>query len=174
MRLFLITLLIASFPFIVESSENITINNLKENENISVEFSSSGCFHSITDILEFQGGGVTIYELKQEWSEKEKKLIDLGMKKLGTLQLSKGDIQGLDRLFLFYAGEPNGGCTTVDTIKVKLSRDSKLVKIKEFVDGSCDTYDKKDIVTFGALKRRLEQKRVEQGAAADAAERDVR
>lgn len=144
-------------PFLLEAAEVPSLRALGADQSLVVEFSSSGCFHNYTDIIVFTTGKASIYTVESKWSEEKKKQVETGKKHLGIVKLSDDDITKLDALFKFYAGGPDRGCTTVDHITVSLEKDDKVIKTYDFTDGSCDTYEMKSVLTFGALKAKLKK-----------------
>jgi len=152
MKLLILWFLVASLPNISEASEAIFIGELESNEFIEVEFASSGCFRTFTDLYVFRKNNVTIYQIKEGKLEFDKK-------KLGTLHLSESDVRGLDLLFRYYAKEKDprvARSTTTERIKIGLFRDGHMINENEFTH-SHFRYDGFDgLVFFGQLKKRIE------------------
>jgi hypothetical protein len=147
----------------LDAAEAPSLRGLEPNQSLVVRYTSSGCFHNSTDIIVFESGQASIYSVESKWGEDKKELVEVNRKLLGVVKLSDDDITKLDALFKFYAGGPNEGCTTVDQITASLKKNDKVVKTYEFSDGSCETYDLKSVLTFGALKDRIKKKHAEQG-----------
>lgn len=159
MRTLIVILILFSFYFTAAATEAPKISSLSASEEVQVEYSSRGCFHHFAYFFEFKDKSVTIYELKQTWSEEKQKFISLGKKKLGTLQLSDEDVIGLDQLFRFYSTNAKSGCTTVDHIIAKHLQGGKIISSSEYYDGSCSTSDEEKLLTLSALKQRLAKDR---------------
>ncbi|MGJ8654789.1 MAG: hypothetical protein ACSHX8_16130 [Opitutaceae bacterium] len=134
-----------------------SFQNIGAGERIEVTYSSSGCFHYSTALFIFQSSQVEIYQLDTLWSVEKKESVEKGRTRLGELALSSEDLKKLDRLFKFYAKPGFGGCTTVDTIVVKHYKEKDLISTTDFTDGTCSTYGMKSLLTFGELRRRLEE-----------------
>ncbi len=138
--------------------DSVRFSDIKENEKVEVEFSSAGCFHHYIDFYEFTGTQekkVEVALFESSWSEKENRPIKL--EKSGKLELKEEELKQLDRLIKFYQSEPEGGCTTMNHIKLKLIRKGKVVVEKEYEDASCATYDMEDLMTFEFIKQRIEE-----------------
>ena len=138
--------------------DSVWFSNIKENEKVEVEFSSAGCFHHHIDFYEFTGipenkVEVTFFKGKR-WPEEGNQQ---NLEKMGQLKLKKEELKQLDKLIMFYQSEPEGGCTTIEHIKLKLIRKGKVVVEKEYRDASCATYRMEDLMTFGYLKLRIEE-----------------
>jgi hypothetical protein len=151
MRIRIISLL-AVFPvFAASAVEPISVSGLKEGESLEIRYSSHGCFHSMTELIEISGGTVKFSELKMKWDDEAKKEIEVERKADGVLKLEKGDDAKLDKLLEFYASGPGGGCTTVDTIMIRHLRNGKCVRSELYEDGSCGTYEMDGVLTLPVL-----------------------
>lgn len=151
MKYLALFLFMACLPVVAAPTPSVT--ELKKGEKLEVIFNSSGCFHSSELKFDFHGKEVTISQVKSERAKNSPEPEQTEYESLGTLKLSKDQITKIDALFDFYAGKPDGGCTTVDQIGVSLLRGDKTVWALVFTDGSCTTYDMKNVLTFGALER---------------------
>lgn len=132
-----------------------SFQKLAKGERVEVTFSSSGCFHSSTEMFIFQGNTVEVYELVSTWSAEKQESIEGARTRLGELVLSPDDLKKLDKLFRFYVKPGFGGCTTVDTIKVEYYKEKDLLSTTDFTDGTCATYGMKSLLTFGEIRQRL-------------------
>ena len=140
-------------PLLISSCATKRTSNLfTPNVHMVVNYSSEGCFHHTSNILVFHENNVTIYTTMNQWNQK------IAKTKMGTLILSKEDKERLNKLFTYYDGELQGGCTTRDTIEIKRYRQEQLVSTKKLVDASCGKYGKNNELGFRELVYRLEQK----------------
>ena len=151
MKIRIISLLAVFSVFTASAADPISVSALKEGETLEIRYSSHGCFHSMTELIEISGGTVKFSELKMKWDDEAKKAIEVERKADGVLKLEKGDDAKLDKLFEFYASGSKGGCTTVDTIMIRLLRNGKCVRSELYEDGSCGTYDLDGVLTLPAL-----------------------
>lgn len=144
--------MLASLPvFAASAGEPISISGLKASESVEIRYSSQGCFHSADELFVIAGGTVKFSELKMKWDEEAKKEIELERKADGIVKLEKGDAEKLDKLLKFYASEPSGSCTTVDTIMIRLFSKGKCIQSELYKDGSCRTEEMEDVLTLPAL-----------------------
>lgn len=139
------------------ATEAPSVRSLEGDQTLAVRFTSVGCFHGFTDIIILTKGEASIYSIETNWSEEKKEPIEVGRKHLGTVKLTDEDVSKLDALFTFYASKPLGGCTTSEQINVSLMDGDEVLKTYEFVDATCSTYDMESVLTFGALKAKLEK-----------------
>jgi len=142
----IITLLISS------CATKTTPNLFTSNEHMVVNYSSEGCFHHTSNVLVFHENNVTIYTTMNQWNQK------IARTKMGTLTLSQEDKERLNKLFTYYDGELQGGCTTRDTIEIKRYRKEQLVSTKKLVDASCGEYGNNNELGFRELVYRLKNK----------------
>ena len=132
--------------------KTVTPNLLTADEHMVITYSSQGCFHHTSNILVFHENNVTIYKTMNEWHQK------IAKTKMGTLLLSQQDKVRLNKLFTYYDGKVQSGCTTIDTIEIKRYRNEKLVFSKNITDASCGEYGKKNELGFPELMSRLRKK----------------
>lgn len=126
----------------VANAEVLKVSALTTGEEIRIEFSSRGCFHDTKYFYVLRGGPervLDVSEAKATWNSEEKKRVDLGVVKIGTVSLTGEDINGLDSLFTFYRMKNAGVCTTTDHIKVEYVRAGTIIGKEEFIDSSCAT-----------------------------------
>lgn len=126
----------------VANAEVLNVSALTTGEEIRIEFSSRGCFHATKYLYVLRGGPervLDVSEAKTTWNAEEKKLVDLGVVKIGTVSLTGEDTNGLDSLFSFYRMKNAGACTTTDHIKVEYLRAGTIIGKEEFIDSSCAT-----------------------------------
>jgi hypothetical protein len=69
--------------------------------------------------------------------------------------LSPKEALGLDKLFQFYRSRPRGGCTTQDDISISQFRGAQKISSEHYVDGSCATYQMKDVTYFYDIAKKL-------------------
>ena len=72
-----------------------------------------------------------------------------------TVTLSPREVAGLDKLFQFYSSRPRGGCTTQDDIGISQFRSCQKISSEHYVDGSCASYQMKDITRFYEIAKKL-------------------
>lgn len=124
------------------NAEVLKVSALTTGEEIRIEFSSRGCFHDTKYFYVLRGGServLDVSEAKATWNAEKKKLVDLGVVKIGTVSLTGEDTNGLDSLFTFYRMKNPGVCTTTDHIKVEYVRAGTIIGKEEFIDSSCAT-----------------------------------
>lgn len=120
---------------------------------LKIEHQSVGCFHSSTSYFEFRGDTVQVWEVVSHPGEdKPAKKVNLGI-----LKLSARDIEGIDLLFDYYQGGPDGGCTTQETISMTLEKHGKVVAKEKHTDGSCAADDIKGVLTLWELSQRAKE-----------------
>lgn len=120
---------------------------------LKIEHRSTGCFHSSTSYFEFRGDTVQIWEVvAQPGEDKPPKKVNLGI-----MKLSARDIEGLELLFDYYQGGPDGGCTTQEAINMTLEKDGKVVTKEKHVDGSCAAEDVEGVLTLWELVQRAKE-----------------
>lgn len=136
---FIIALLFAYLSAIA-NAETLKVSTLKNTEEIRIQFSSQGCFHNTKYFYVIRGGSgkfIDISRAKSEWNAEKKEMVDLGIVPIGTVSLQAEDANGLDNLFSFYRIKSDGGCTTIDHLKIEYMRAGKLVGEEEITDSSC-------------------------------------
>jgi len=136
----------------------IQVSALQDGEFIDVSFDSSGCYHrdKLTFTISSSNGVTSVagFESSLRWSDAEREPLPAN-KGLGPLVLSHADCILIDKLLEYYRSDLEDGCTTVDQVKLTLiSRTRGTVK-ENYEDGSCSTYDRRDILTFRALAQRM-------------------
>jgi len=132
--------------------DQISFSSLKEGETIRVTFSSTGCFHRMTRAFEFHGTSVTISSPDHSAAKLK---TDPQTPKIGTLEISKDDLNKLDRLLRFYRENSQEGCTTEDHIRIERTRADGPSLTEEYTDASCQAEHVKDALTFPQLQARL-------------------
>jgi len=128
---------------------------------VQMAFTTSGCFHYFSYELTFQRSTettVSVVQIERGWSQSLEVFTSTNRLSLGTLSLTKSDVEGLDRLLQFYRSSRRNGCTTVDTISISQRHDGKVAATEQFTDGSC-SHDRKDLTRITALIARLEKKK---------------
>lgn len=152
MKPLIFALLFSSTAALAETP--ITFATLPAGDSVQVTFTSSGCFHHKTYEFTFHKDATLTATVTQ--TEHGRGPSQVGQPvALGTASLSDSEIAGLDRLFAFYRSKHPGGCTTVDTITA-VQKSGDTVKASEsFVDGSCATYDAKDLTSLPSIAARL-------------------
>lgn len=124
-----------------------TISKLSKYQKIEVQHVSRGCFHSSSHLYIFSGNKALIYDVSGIYEVK---------KRLGEIYLSTSDLAGLDNLLRYYSQKDKAiGCTTMDTVTIKIMIGSICVSKDIFTDNSCSVGSKKNIITFNSLLRRI-------------------
>ncbi len=124
-----------------------------------INFQSHGCFHHEVQkivITRAKKWMVEIVDCSDHYNEATKKVVTHSRRKMASLELKEADAARLDRLLEFYRLPHSGGCTTEDRITIRQRRGANILAKETFVDGSCATYDKKELLTIGQLVRRAE------------------
>ena len=120
-------------------ADSAALSELPEGEELRVAYHSKGCFDERQYEIVFEhnatvtaraGGGKPV-------------------------ALSAAEVAGLDRLFEFYRSRPSGGCTTVNTITMSKTAAGKAISSESYVDGSCGTYQMKDVTRLPDIARKL-------------------
>lgn len=129
-------------------AENPTVAKLAAGEVIQIEYSSSGCFHKISETYLISGGDQKLFTVLPGKTH-AKKLHE---------PLTAAEVMGLDRLFQYYRkGKKGFGCTTVDEIKITYERNGKVIGKESFEDSACQSVNDKELVLFYQIVQRLEK-----------------
>ena len=115
---------------------------LPEGRVVEVTFTSQGCFHQSIHEFRFRRAGslfVEVTKVSSPWEESEIKASNPTRVPLGTVVLSDVEAVSLDRLIAFYREGREGGCTTVDSIKISQIENGKPVTTESFTDATCAT-----------------------------------
>lgn len=122
------------------------ISNLKKYQKMEILYQSIGCFHNKSHIFLFSDNFVKIYSSTLVYQEKQK---------IGELLLSKKDIKGLDKQLRLYSKNMMMGCTTTDSVTIKVMIGSLVIQKYNFVDSSCNMHGQEGVLTFNSLLERL-------------------
>ncbi|MBK1826712.1 hypothetical protein [Haloferula rosea] len=145
-------LLLTLLPCLV-GAKPISFEDRPAGSRLKVTFESQGCFHNSTTYFEFRGDSVQVWELTGQFDQgKPAKKVNLG-----TVKLSKADLEGLELLLDYYQAGPEGGCTTQDTIQLKLEKDGKVIATEKHVDGSCAASEVKGVLSLWELRTRAKE-----------------
>ncbi|MEP4808350.1 MAG: hypothetical protein ABJ118_07165 [Luteolibacter sp.] len=148
-------LLLAASMGICLGAEPFSVSDLKEGESLEIHYESRGCFHfSITDIV-ISGGVAKFFDIRMEWDAEKKEHVEIARNPAGQMALDKADAAALDKLLKFYADEPDGGCTTIDEITVRLRVGEEVKREADYTDASCAASDVKGGITLHALRQKL-------------------
>ncbi len=132
--------------------------NLSAGEEIEADLRSSGCFHHSRHRFRFHVDDVilvSITEIEETWSSESGGWVEGTHTFLGSMELTMEDLERLDNLVEFYQQLPDEqGCTTVDGITFKLSRDGELVEESSYNDGTCANSGD-DTLSFWTLVARI-------------------
>jgi hypothetical protein len=114
------------------------LSQLRPGDRLHVSYHSRGCFHDRKYEIDFEHG------------------LSVTARSSGrTVTLSAQEVAGLDKLFQFYGSRPRGGCTTHDDISVSQFRGGQKISSGHYVDGSCATYQMKDVTRFYEIAKKL-------------------
>ncbi|MDP4624621.1 MAG: hypothetical protein NWT08_05715 [Akkermansiaceae bacterium] len=136
-------------------AEPFSVSGLKEGESLEIHYESRGCFHNSTTDLVISKGMVRFFDIQMEWNEEKKEFVEIARNPAGQMALEKADATGLDKLLKFYAGEPDGGCTTVDEITVRLIVDGEVKREADYTDGSCSASEVEGVIIIHTLQQKL-------------------
>ena len=115
-----------------------SLSRLQPGDRLHVSYHSRGCFHDRKYEIDFErAGSVTARSSGR------------------TVTLSPREVAGLDKLFQFYSSRPCGGCTTQDDIGISQFRSCQKISSEHYVDGSCASYQMKDITRFYEIAKKL-------------------
>ena len=115
-----------------------SLAQLAPGDRLHVAYHSRGCFHNRKYDIDFERG----ISVRARSAAR-------------VVTLSAGEIAGLDKLIAFYSSRPRGGCTTEDDITITQFRNGKRVSSEHYVDGSCSTYEMKNITRFYEIAKKL-------------------
>ncbi|MGJ8643017.1 MAG: hypothetical protein ACSHX9_06385 [Luteolibacter sp.] len=146
--------LISSLSFCL-GAEPFSVSGLKEGETLEIHYESLGCFHNSITVVVISRGVVKFSDVHMEFNKEKKEFIEIARNPVGQLALGEADATGLDTLLEFYAGEPDGGCTTVDEITVRLLVDGEVKREADYTDGSCSADEVEGAITISALRQKL-------------------
>lgn len=125
----------------------ISFAALAPGDEISIKYQSDGCFHHLSFRLTVRrdsaGAVVRPDSLTVDpapgWHLEPRS-------RLTPAQLTK-----LDELLAFYRANAEGGCTTVDHIVLTAANGNDGVRREAYIDGSCATYERPDLLTLTQL-----------------------
>ncbi len=114
------------------------LSQLQPGERLRIAYHSRGCFHDRKYDIDFQRGSFVTARSAGH-----------------SVALSTSEAAGLDKLFQFYRSKPRGGCTTQDDISISLFHGAEKISGEHYVDGSCGTYQMKDVTRFYEIAKKL-------------------
>ena len=133
-----IAALFATIGCVTAPAEASTLSQLQPGDRLHVSYHSRGCFHDRKYEIDFERAtSVTAHTSGR------------------TVTLSAQEVAGLDKLFQYYRSRPRGGCTTQDDISISQFRGDRKISSEHYVDGSCATYQMKDVTRFYKIARKL-------------------
>ena len=132
--------------------EPISLSHLHRGDTLRIEYSSSGCFFSTRAEVWILGRDPSVARVVV-WDSGPVRAEGPVEPKRRTVRLTSEDRRGLDNLLAFYRSSRSRGCTTVDHIKLTLSRKGKTARSESFVDGSCRVHDEPGVVTLDEIVR---------------------
>jgi hypothetical protein len=106
---------------------------IDEQESMLIDYHTRGCFHEARYGFRFSGAALNQVEIFSLPSENN----DAPRQRIGTLELTKADLRGINSLLNFYRSGPRGNCSKIDTIKITWHRDGKEIATESFTDSSC-------------------------------------
>lgn len=136
----------------------IEFSTLLDGEFVDIQFESDGCFNhdriTFTMAAEHEatkasGFDSTVYYSDEVHGPKP------ANKSLDPIVLSHQDCNRLDRLLEFYRAGPESGCTTTDQVQLTMVTRSRGTLKERYEDGSCSTFESKDLLSFRALASRM-------------------
>ena len=117
-------------------------------KSLVIRYVSVGCFHHFIYRCELTENHVIIYDLGVGEPGPRKK-------KIGKFLPNGWHLIKIVRLFAYYGGKPDGGCTTIDTIKFTERDGSRRLRSTTYVDASCTTTDRPGMLSLSRLAFRL-------------------
>jgi hypothetical protein len=137
-----------------------SFSNMEEGDRVEMTSRSKGCFHDVTSYYEVRksNGSCLFTEYAITWSKitfgqiTEKKVI-------GVVQLTQGDIEGIDGLLKFYRGKKEAFSTTQDSLLVEYFEGDKRIKVENLLDesGGYGLEKKKGVTSFFELTKRFQK-----------------
>jgi hypothetical protein len=138
MRLIVTATLLALCDSVAAVADSALLSQLRPGERVHISYHSRGCFHDRSYEFDFERkGSVTVRSSGH------------------VVPLTSQEIAGLDKLIAFYRSRPGGGCTTQGEIVISDFRDRQQISSEHYVDGSCATYEMKDITRFYEIAKKL-------------------
>lgn len=135
--------------------EAVKLTDLKNNEKIIIYFTSTGCFHNSKEKYIFTKKSVEIYNIPREWENNQNKYIEKTPELIGKFEVKEEQMKDLDKLLEYYNEEKGNGCTTIDYLILEKYKKDILIFTKNYKDASCDSMDRKDLITFYKFKNEL-------------------
>ncbi len=129
----------------------VSFAELQSGERIEIDYYMSGCFHS--EHLAFRFWRSNGLEVEAHRFVRDTKTGKEQRTFLGRTTLNKQDEAKLDRSLAFYRTKPAGGCTTVVSGKIAMSRGNQELSSENFRDDSCSV--DRNRLGFGELSRRM-------------------
>jgi hypothetical protein len=124
-----------------------TFSAMPADDQMVINFSSVGCYHELSLTLTYLPIGDGAFQVEA---------LGRGQSKdLGRASLKPGDMRKLDALLEFYRSAPRGKCTTVDAAHFRQIRGGVVVAEESFVDLSCATSRKAELLTFLSIAQPL-------------------
>ena len=114
------------------------LSQLQPGDRLHVSYHSRGCFHDRKYEIDFERATSVTARSSDR-----------------TVTLSAHEVAGLDKLFQFYGSRPRGGCTTQDDISISQFRAGQKISSEHYVDGSCATYQMKNVTRFYEVAKKL-------------------
>ena len=131
----------------VEANAPLSFAALSPGEEVTIEYQSDGCFHHYQVRLTIQrDSSGAVVRLDSVTAPPAPGWHFDPQRKLTARQLTK-----LDDLLAFYRTNTDTGCTTVDHIALTRTDVQGGVRREAYVDGSCATYERAELLTLNQL-----------------------
>lgn len=128
------------------------ISTLGPNDQLVVDYRSTGCFHRISYRFVVRGPQPLEVEI---FGESDRS--GIADKHLGTVKLTESEVRRLDAGIAFYRSDPPGGCTTEDVFRLVWNRDGAAEE-EILYDATCQRYSIDDwVMRFTDLVNRLDE-----------------
>ena len=131
----------------VEGDAPLSFAALSPGEEVAIEYRSDGCFHhyQVRVTIQRDSGGAVVR------LDSASPTPALGWHFDPPGRLTARQLAKLDDLLAFYRTNTDTGCTTVDHIALTETNGQGGVRREAYVDGSCDTDERAEVLTIGEL-----------------------
>ncbi len=138
-----------------ETKKDFVFSRLLEGQRIEVGYRSSGCFRSVNKQFVFESGKVQVYDVEFDPQSRMEKRVDVG-----SVTLDRNDVIALDGLLRFYRTNPEGYCTTTDTIYIEFKQGERTLATEAFKDATC-TPSSSEMLKLADLAQRVQNKQIQ-------------
>ena len=157
-----VVLLVMSLVSYASAAEPISIAKLVAGDVLQVVHASTGCFHNERHDFSFRrvdgvlkAEVVRLHHARMEGDEKAREQ----RTPVAIVHVTAAEAERLERLLAYYRGGPDNGCTTQDKISLTLTRKDGTVAKETYLDGSCASWERKDLMFFPELVKKAEETR---------------